>query len=539
MFYDHLLMFGPNNEPEPLLAQSWESSPDGYTWTFHLVKNATWWDGVPLTADDVVFSVQRFQQVGVASAMYSSVQYIDHAEAPDPYTVVFILREKAAPMLSEYFIRTFTPIPKHIWESIPVNDTATFRNEPPVGSGPFKFDKWTRGEAIEVVANDNYWHGRPGVDRIVIQWFTDMDTAIAALKTGAVDAIGRNIPDLAAADLEKTPNIVVDRSPSANYIYMSFDVWPNSPNFITLGDRNVRLAMLHAVDKQRLNDVIHLGQGKVAVSLISPASTFWFNPNIKDYEFNLTLANDILDKAGYTTRDSDGTRMTKDGKNKLEYTLDVVNSWPAELQMGNQVAEWYKEIGIKLNVRSIESLAMSSTTYPKAGEGGSYDLQVNNWNSPPDPDFILGIYTTDQIGINNECGWSNSTYDQLYLQQRGEMDATKRQQIVWQMQEIYHDAAINNILYFLPWVSAYRTDKFEGFFPKFGGVFNFPNRQTFLGLHPKGVTTITTAPMTTATTEVTQAPDLTPYIAGVVILGVLVAAAVLFMRRRKTGTGSK
>jgi hypothetical protein len=88
-------------------------------------------------------------------------------------------------------------------------------------------------------------------------------------------------------------------------------------------------------------------------------------------------------------------------------------------------------------------------------------------------------------------------------------------------------------------VSAYRTDKFEGFFPKFGGVFNFPNRQTFLGLHPKGVTTITTAPMTTATTEVTQAPDLTPYIAGVVILGVLVAAAVLFMRRRKTGTGSK
>jgi peptide/nickel transport system substrate-binding protein len=153
--YDLLVDFSPkDSSPVPGLADSWEHSKDGLTWTFHFNKDAKWHDGKPVTSEDVAYTFRRIldEEQGL---FIDYVSQIESIETPDKHTVVFTTRDPSVQMLSMYVYI----LPKHIWEDVPADETKTFENEPVIGSGPFQAVEWEKGQSARLVANPDYLRG--------------------------------------------------------------------------------------------------------------------------------------------------------------------------------------------------------------------------------------------------------------------------------------------------------------------------------------------------------------------------------------------
>ncbi len=297
MIYDTLVEFAPNLSVVPYLAERWEVSKDGKVWTFYLVKNATWHDGKPVTADDVVFTISLVLKYKPAT-WYSYFELIDHAEAVDKYTVKIYMKKPYAWLLTTF--ASFPILPKHIWEKTPWNAS----NCSMIGSGPFKWVRWKRGEFIELVRNPNYWRkGHPHLDKILLKVYADSSAAVLALRAGEVDVMYRYIPRTAIATLKQDPNIEVGQAPGLNFRYFI-------PNLRRkpFDDINVRKALAYAVDKETIVKKLYLGYAIPIDSFVPQSWGVWHNPNLPQYPFNLTKAAEILDKAGYIDVDNDGIR---------------------------------------------------------------------------------------------------------------------------------------------------------------------------------------------------------------------------------------
>jgi peptide/nickel transport system substrate-binding protein len=141
--YDYLVDFSPkDSSPVPGLADSWETSDDGLTWTFHLNKDAKWHDGKPVTSEDVAYTFNRI--LDEDQGLYIDyVSQIEKIETPDEHTVVFKTKDPSVQMLSMLVYI----LPKHIWEDVPADETKTFKNEPAIGSGPFQAVEWNEGQS--------------------------------------------------------------------------------------------------------------------------------------------------------------------------------------------------------------------------------------------------------------------------------------------------------------------------------------------------------------------------------------------------------
>lgn len=186
LMYDYLTTSAAKDfAPEPWLAEKWETSADGKTWTFHLRKGVKWSDGVDLTADDVVYTFQRAKDDETANGQYSSyVDNITKITATDDHTVVM---EVAKP--SPIMLRLAVPIlPEHVWSKISAKDAGTFANDKDVvGSGPFQLAEAKKGQFYRFTANKQHFAGAPNIDELIFTVFAD-DTALAqALRQGEID----------------------------------------------------------------------------------------------------------------------------------------------------------------------------------------------------------------------------------------------------------------------------------------------------------------------------------------------------------------
>ena len=180
--YEGLLQYNTDLDPQPLLAESWEISEDGLTYTFHLRDGVTWHDGEPFTADDVVFSADVFLRETHAR-LRSSLAYVESITAPDPLTVVFQLKEPFGPFISVFETGTMPMVPKHIYEG---TDFATNEmNATPIGTGPFKFEAWEKGSFIHLVKNEDYYvDGLPYLDEVYYRVIPDAASRAVAFETG-------------------------------------------------------------------------------------------------------------------------------------------------------------------------------------------------------------------------------------------------------------------------------------------------------------------------------------------------------------------
>ena len=306
MVYDDLVAYDADMNLTPWLAQDWTVSTDGLTLTFELVENAKWHDGVDLTAEDVKFTIDFYKEQDVP---YDTplMSRIDSVETDGDYTVIVHMAEPYAWAVNDF--EDVPIMPKHIWEG-KAWDWAVHPDTMPIGSGPFKWDDYLDGEWIKLVKNEDFWmEDKPHLGSFTIRVISESSARYLAISTGEVHSdryeLDTGFIDTAAAD----PNL----APLEDTWCVG--MWDYYINFNqrfdpALQDPVVKKAIAHAIDKDRLVNIARLSYGTVTETYIPPQffGPAYENPDATTYEYNVFLANQMLDAAGYLDIDADGIR---------------------------------------------------------------------------------------------------------------------------------------------------------------------------------------------------------------------------------------
>lgn len=532
MIYDMgIQMEGAKGNPVPDLAESWSVSPDGLTWTFHFVKNATWHDGVPFTSDDFKFTLDyctdypNFNETLQQAMVISYMSTITETETPDPYTAIVHMSEP----LADFGQPFFWILPKHIWQNVPKEEAGTtFENKPPIGTGPFKYVDSKINEYVKLDANKDYFGGAPKVDHVILKYYADPDTMVQALVTGEVDAIAP--PSGAVAKLETEKNIKVAKWPSRSISELGFNAWndPSSKGNPALLDYRFRQALAHAVNKNQVIDLAYHGLAERAESLLTPKMTmYYWKPSPEEtLEFDIAKANTMLDQLGYTKWDDSHTfRIDPTTGSSFSMNMYVTNDATELISAGELIVNWFKEIGIELKLRVVDSAQMIDTNL-----AGEMDMYLWGWTFDADPDFALSVMTTNQIGSWSDCFYSNEAYDAMYLKQHVAVDPQERKNTITEMQKLLYKEAPYVVLAYSLTIRAYRTDVFTGWVDPTEN----PGWDIYWWRFPGQLEPVTAPPPPTTAGQGTEM-----YIAVVAVLIVVAAVAAAIVLRRRRATAQK
>ena len=451
------------------VAESVEVSEDSLTYTFKIRDGINFHDGQPMTAQDVAFSVNLYKNNPDFIYLNAYTVNFDTVEATDESTVVITMLNAVPNM--DYLLSYLYIVPEHVWADYTQAPASTeFENLEMIGTGPFKMLEYVQNEFVRLGANKEHFANPPKIDEVIFQTFESDDVLVQSLRSGAVDMI-TEMPATAVETLQGDANIqVVTGAPFApsvsDIIFNQVDP-ENCPTDVgglctghpALRDRNVRLALAHATDKQKLIDIVLLGFGSPGLTLIPDGLGHWYNDSLTDFEFDVAKANQILDDAGYLDTDGDGVREMPDGSSPLTFRTH----WPSDSidapRTAELLSEMWNEVGVTLELQAIDPDALTAECCPAF----DFDIILWGWGSDPDPNLLLSVYATSEIPNGyNETGYSNPVYDELYIQQGVELDLDKRRELVWQMQEI----VFNDVVYIIPFyeqtIEAYRVDRFTG-----------------------------------------------------------------------------
>jgi peptide/nickel transport system substrate-binding protein len=463
--YDYLVGFSPkDSSPVPGLADSWETSDDGLTWTFHLNKDAKWHDGKPVTSEDVAYTFRRILEE--KQGLYIDyVSQIEKIETPDKHTVVFKTKDPSVQMLSMLVYI----LPKHIWEDVPADETKTFKNEPAIGSGPFQAVEWKEGQSVRLEANPDYFRGAPHIDEIIFQLYDNDDTMVQALKNGEVDYIAW-FPINLFKSLENQEGIETNSAPDPGFTELGFNLYEPTPEAIeefdapktstgnpALLDPQVREAINWSIDEEELTQKILQGEGIPGSTLVPPALAR-YHLKLEESEiqgFDIERSKQLLEQAGWTDTNGDGT-VDKDGE-ELELRLFVRSEDKDSVTAGQFIEDWFGEAGIGLETKAISDTALTDAIY-----AADYDMFIWGWGSDPDPDFILSVLTCDQLMGWSDTFWCNEDYSRMYQEQKEQLDLDERAATIKEMQRIAYEENPYVIFYYDNQTEAWRTDKFEG-----------------------------------------------------------------------------
>jgi peptide/nickel transport system substrate-binding protein len=486
------------------ITTSVDVSSDSMSFTYHLRPNMKWSDGQPFTANDVAWTLNYYKKYQVPN--YSSdLELFDHAEATDDTTVVLhstvptSLYSGKTVFLYEYIL------PQHYWSKYD-NDYAAAKRDPDVpaiGSGPFIMTQYVKNQSVELDANPNYW-GRdaglvPQVNRIVYRIFGNQDAEAAALQSGEIDfgyfTSGSILNTLKARGLNaigaKVPSFgeIGINTGSAFETNTTGGFKPHGDGAHALTDVRVRQAIRMAVDNNELVQKALLGYGTPGISPVQPDATTgpWQpGPDDPDLSFNIANANTLLDQAGYKMGPN-GVRVDPTNNKPLEFRLFIRSSDQPSQDMVPFFEGWMQQIGIKIDMTLMDSSKLGDVIL-----AGDYDLFEWGWYPNPDPNYILEIFTCKErppdadTYRNSDMYYCNPEYDKLFDEQLKTTDATKRADIVHQMQSIlYRDE---------PYVVIWNDAVMEAWSPQWTGFQPQPSPDgdvlatygplSFISLHP-------------------------------------------------------
>ncbi|MFG1419207.1 ABC transporter substrate-binding protein [Xanthobacter sp. V0B-10] len=420
-----LLTYDLDFNPRPALATEWSVSPDGLSYVFKLREGVRWHDGQPFTAEDVAYSIKLLKEVHPRGR--GTFAAVTAVETPDPHTAVIRLSKPAPYLLTALDANESPIVAKHIYEG---TDPLTNKNgSAPVGTGPFIFREWVRGSHIILDRNPDYWDaGKPYLDRVVLRFIADQSARSAAFEAGELDLAGG--PPVPYADLARVsalPGLGAEKrgyeyAARMTQLYFNFE----RPQ---LQDRRVRLAIAHAIDLQKLLDVVYFGYGEVAASVISPNLKAFVDPSIKPYGYDLKAANRLLDEAGYP-RKADGTRFP------LRLYANPFNTQAA----GDFVKQSLAKVGIPVDFQFFDF----STYIQKAYTGRDFDITLESLQNIFDP--TLGVQRTlwsknFRVGLpfSNVSHYGNPEVDRLLEAAAVEPDPQARRQLWFDFQRVVHD----------------------------------------------------------------------------------------------------
>lgn len=303
--YESLLDYDFDLSPRPQLAESWDVSEDGLTYTFRLAKKAKWHDGHPFTAADVVFSCDVFLKE-VHPRARSNFERCESITALDDHTVEFKLREPYAAFIYAFETGGCPLAPKHIYEGTDYRSNPA--NDHPIGTGPFMFKEWVRGSHIHLVANPDYYQeGKPHLTEIFYRIVPDAAARSVAMESGEAQLSQWN--DVEHFDVKRLAALPSLEFTTKGYEFFSPIMWYEvNLRKKPFDDVRFRKAMMHLLDRNFIVDRILFGLAAPATGPIASTTKF-HQPDLPEYEFSVEKANAILDEMGMK-RDASGNRVT-------------------------------------------------------------------------------------------------------------------------------------------------------------------------------------------------------------------------------------
>lgn len=422
--YEGLVGFAPGTtEVIPVLAENYTISADGLEYIFKIRKNVKFHDNTVLNADAIVFNFDRQSDENNEYFQYGPFKYwgymdfaniVESVEAVDEYTVRIILKKPDASFIASMamdFITIVSPTAVQKFKG-------DFTNNP-VGTGPFKFVSWQKGDSVVLEANKDYWQGAPNVDRVVFKVIPDPTARALSLQNGEIDAFVYPSPD-DIQGLRDNADISLIENNGLNVGYMAFNTQKKP-----FDDVRVRRALNHAIDKQAIIKAAYGELGTAAYAPIPP--TMWaFNPDITRYEFDIAKAKALLAEAGYP-----------DGISAELLVLPVTRPYnPQGQKVAEIMQQQFAKIGVTIKLQTLEW-----GTHLERTDRGDYELGYLGWiGDNGDPDNFLGVLlaaTRAEVPASNIAFWKNAEFTKLIEQAVIITDIEQRKKLYLEAQEIF------------------------------------------------------------------------------------------------------
>lgn len=466
-----LVELDEENNVVPWLAESWTISEDNTAYTFKLREGVQFHDGTPFNADAVafVFSKAMEDEYGFSKFIKSLVEVVPESE----YSVTFRFSEPSAAFLTNLTFRAMAIFSPTAYQEHGEDWLASH----PVGTGPFVFDSFTRGDRLRYVRNENYWQdGKPYLDAVTLRIVPDPSVRVAMLEKGEVDRVPR-VGDFDLDRLESNPDVNVRIVPSTRQLYMSFD--NTNPHLQSV---EVRHALNYAIDKEGLIQVIYNGRGAIlSRAPVLSETVLGFKDFTEEGEdtifpYNPEKAISLLAEAGYEDRDGNGIVESLDGDELVLTLITRRGAAAGDFEVAQLVQALFGEVGVKVEMTVVESAAF----WPAVNVGPDevqHQLANLSWGVPtadPDEPMLLLTYSKSWRPICcNRLFYASEEVDRLTDLAHTETDPAKRLEYIhaWQA-ELMKDAP----MLFLPTLALNVAERTYLRDARILGVDNFPAR---------------------------------------------------------------
>ena len=446
LLFNGLVGIDEKQEIVPELAEQVEVSDDGLKYTFYLRKDVTWHpregeEPKPFTADDVIFTYNVMMHPKTVTSLKVRFEFIEAATKIDDYTVEFKLKRPILNALAKF---SFKIIPKHG----PENPESLTREDPfvhkPIGTGSYMLRNITADREVVVVANDNYFQGRPHIDKFIARPFADQNIMSQALMFNAIDMIvlvnPRDIPQI-----QGDKRFVLQPYNALSYSFFGYNM--RSP---LLADKRVRKAITYAVNRQEMLDSFFQGQGTIISGPFAPGS--WaYNLDVQPLPYDPQKAIDLLNEAGFVQGD-DGI-MEKDGE-KLSLTLKVPIEKESEAVKRVVLAfkNYLSKIGVDIQGEFKEWMSWKEDVFLKH----DFDVIFASWVFDDSAD-ITSLFHSSEIGSwrNNFGAYANPEVDGLIVESKLTLDHEKRRTIYRKLHSLLAEECPYTFLWTLTNYAAY------------------------------------------------------------------------------------
>jgi peptide/nickel transport system substrate-binding protein len=449
-----ILLWGGGDGQGGLLAFDWDKleyrpamatdmpkvSADGKTYTFTLRNDLKWSDGTPITVDDFQFAWDNASKKENDFVNLDQLEEIASYTTPDKNTIQITLNEQKAHDVALGTVSAIGPIPKHVWENKPWNDTAANPEilNPSVVLGPYSVQEFKIAERGAFAPVSTYPGGQPRIPMVEILPGQQPTVAYEELKSGRAN-YAPNIPPAQYQEAKSNPDLNVVEWTAANASYRALE-FNTTRSF--LSDQRVREALSRAVSRDDVLDVAEGGLATPQYSFIQPTNTKWSNPNVEKYDLDMDRAKQLLQDAGYQMQG--GQLIGKDGQPVKLQVLFPTSSAP-RAKIATYLQQQYKQLGIDVEVKGLDFNAYTDQVSQKKDfdislatyGGGSLDPELG-----PRAQLITG-------GQQNVTGYSDPQVDELFKQGASELDDAKRKQIYDQIQQIVNSQIPSHYLYAL------------------------------------------------------------------------------------------
>ncbi|WP_375221436.1 ABC transporter substrate-binding protein [Symbiobacterium thermophilum] len=441
--YEGLLDYAPGStEVVPVLATEWEASPDGLEWTFKLRQGVKFHDGTDFNAEAVKINFDRWRNtsdplhVGGEFPYYSymfggfdEASNIQDVIVVDDYTVKFVLKN-----IQASFLQDIAMVPFAIASPKALQENPERLNDHPVGTGPFRFVSWTKGDRIVLEANPDYWGGKPAIDRLIYRSIPDNNARLVALQAGELDVMDGVEPAFLPT-IQATGQFDIIERPPMNIGYLAFNT--QKPPFDNV---LIRRAINHAINKEELNTAFYGGMGIPAVSPLPP-SVWGHNPNVPKYEYDPEKAKELLAQAGYGPDNPLKTEL---------WAMPVPRPYmPQPERIGVAIQNYLREVGIEAEIVTYEW-----GTYLEKTGMGEHTMALLGWTGDNgDPDNFLYVLLDKDNAVTPDAGniafYVNDEVHDLLIRARQTTDQAERTRL-------YEEAQVK-IMEDAPWVPLMHT----------------------------------------------------------------------------------